>query len=449
MTPPGQLCTAIALFALALAWPSTATSQETHGSGQMSISADGQHIAFTALGVPTSQFVLVHAPTQRATIIQGPLQHIGDLSWSADGDELTFVTSDTHTLGGEGRHVWRLRVTPQGPAIDLLAIIPNVRSPVLTADGRHLATFEGVTFDNSRTGASYRAFAIFERSLSDGIAVRRSAGHNLLGAELSYDRAGAIYTRANHPVFPWTMVIQGAVLPSWIGRDAQGRWNYQWSRDIRGVFSFRILPGETLAEWPTPYPATGVEYGGNFVHALDDGRVVLLTSSNPLRTEDWYDARGMPRRPDRRLALNYVAYGPDGASEILVTDALPEGRGRTGGADISSDGRYLAQVVSVPGENRDNALMYFDNGVLQYETSLTSIMRSAQTITIEATSTPLMTIPSGAHYWPAPPALEPMSIGRAPDFNAHTAFFCESFKRPSFIMLSAVAMMQSSFEIGL
>ncbi|MGE0532018.1 MAG: hypothetical protein AB7G40_09245 [Hyphomonadaceae bacterium] len=398
-----RLYAAIALCVLALAPPTTAHAQEAHGSGQMSMSADGQYIAFTALGVPSSQFVLVHAPTQRATIIQGPLPHIGDLAWSADGDELTFVTSDTQTLSGEGRHVWRLRVTPQAPAIDLLAIIPNVRSPVLSADGRRLATFEGVTFDGARLGASQRAFAIFERSLSDGVAVRRSAGHYLLGGDLSYDRAGAIYTRANHPVFAQTSVIQGMALPGWVNRDAQGRWSYQWSRDIRGIFSFRILPGETQEEWPLPYPAAGVEHGGSFVQALDDGRVVLLTSSNPLRTADWYDARGMPRRPDRSPSFDYVAYEPDGAAEILIADALPEGRGRTGGADISSDGRYFAQVTSVPGERRESALMYFENGVLQHETSLTDIMRIAQTITFAASSTPVMAVPDGAHHWPAPP----------------------------------------------
>jgi hypothetical protein len=389
------LCGAVLGVLLSAASAQGETYVETHSSGRMAMSADGSNIAFVALGMPTSEFVLLNVPTQRAIIIRGPLSHIGDLGWSADGDELTFVTAENHTLGGGGRHVWRLR-PGASPSIDLLAIIPHVRSPVLSSDGRRLGAFEGVMIGDEPSRSSNVAFAIFERSIEDGTATRRSEGHDRSGGTLFYDRAGALYTRLNGPVFPHRTVIRDHVLYDWQNRDDEGRWDTQWFNEVR-AFSFRILPGELLPAWPTAFPA---EARGNLVRPLDDGRVVLFGSANPHRTTEWYDERGRPRQPTRRAQFDYVAYAADGSAEMLVADALPDGAGRTGGHDVSADGRYFAQIVSRT--DRDNILMLYENGTLRSETRVADIATGASRLSIEPSETPIMPAVTEVHRIPAP-----------------------------------------------
>jgi hypothetical protein len=399
-----------ALFGAALmASGASATAQEyiaTHSSGDMSMSADGTNIAFTVIGMRASDFVIFNTQTQRSVIVRGPLSHIGDLGWSPDGDELTFITATNHTLGGEGRHVWRLHPGATEPTIELLALIPYVRSPVLSADGQRLATFEGVVIGDERPWNLRPAYALFERSTLDGAAVRRSDGQFLLAAELYYDRSGGLYTRTNNPVF----VVQGTYGYSWQDRDEAGRWSYQWLRGVNS-FSFRVLPGENLPAWPQSFPSNDTS-GGSLVRPLDDGRVALYSSTNPHGAADWYDDNGMPRRPDRRAIYNIVAFGADGSQEMLVADPLPEGSGRTGGQDISSDGRLFAHVIRRtaeirPGDLSGHTLMVFENGALRIERRVIDLIENAPIVTIEPREQPIMPASLEVHRVPVPVTTPP------------------------------------------
>lgn len=371
----------------------------THGSGEMSMSADGSNIAFTVTGLQASDFVLLDIPTQRAFVVRGPLPHIGDLAWSPDGDELTFVTSNSHTLGGEGRHVWRLRLNGSTPTIELLALIPFVRSPVLSADGQHLATYEGVFVGAGQPASFNRAYAIFERSFSDGSATQRSVGYARLGGTLGYDREGALFVRVNSAVFP-TRGPTGLI--GWASHDDTGREEHQWLADIHAIFSFRILPNDTLPAWPTPFPVERISSGASLVRSLDDGRVVLYSTSNPYSSADWYDNRGRPRTPARHAQYDLVAYAGNGSGEVLVADPLPEGAGRSGGQDISSDGRYFAQVISRrPGQD-DHIMMWYENGVLRSETRVADIVSRASRLSIEPSDVPIIPTSAEVHRIPAP-----------------------------------------------
>jgi hypothetical protein len=396
------------LAALTIALGRPAVAQEyvaRHGGGDMSMSADGTSIAFTVSGLQASDFVLFNAQTRRAFTVRGPLAHIGDLGWSADGDELTFVTSNNQTLSGEGRHVWRLRPADPTPTVELLAVIPHVRSPVLSADGQQLAAFEGIVIGNVRPWDLDRAYALFEHSIASGAVARRSEGQFSLPTELSYDGAGALYTRMLSPTFARRHSFGEGY--GWAERDDGGRWSPEWMRNVRS-FSFRVLPGEVLPTWPEAFPATGTR-GGSLIRPLDDGRVALYSSSNPHTSADWYNENGMPRRPSRRAVYDVVAFGEGGAAEVLVADPLREGWGRTGGQHISSDGRVFAQVVHRHDSTRaggleGNVFMYFERGELVFELPITTMIENAPVIVIAPSDAPIMPTVEDVHRVPAPTA---------------------------------------------
>lgn len=187
-----------ATCAIALASATLAHAQPqlvTHSSGEMAISADGRLVAFSVLGQPANQFILFDTTDKHGYVVDTPRPYVGELTWSPDGDELTFVTAEGHTIGGEGRHVWRLTPKPDGPVVELLAIIPFVRSAALSADGTRLATFEGVIAGDDPYSLGNIAYAIFERTLLDGREQRRSEGYANPVADLQYDRQGALYFR--------------------------------------------------------------------------------------------------------------------------------------------------------------------------------------------------------------------------------------------------------------
>jgi hypothetical protein len=231
----------------------------------------------------------------------------------------------------------------------LLATIPHVRNPVLSADGSTLATFEGVVLGDPPYNTSTRmAYALFERSISDGHATRRSEGQVRFPPNVFYDRTGALFLGGTlEPVFIRSHRLpDGRVSYYWGDGDEKNRWSWQWERDIRGVASFRLSLGEMLAVWPTPFPAHGAIDGARGMRPMNDGRVIAFVSLNNANAADWYDENGMPRTPTRELPYGHVAYDAQGASERLVTPGLPDGVGRTGGSDISADGLRFAQVVS-------------------------------------------------------------------------------------------------------
>lgn len=386
---------------VALAATSNAQSYEaTHGSGGMAMSAEGRFIAFTVVGQPANCFVLFNTEERTATTIETPGPHVGDLGWSPDGDELTFVTAGRHTLGGGGGHVWRMRLSAEGPRIELLALIPLVRSPVLSADGTRLAAFEGVVAGDGPPTMLNTAHAVFERTLSDGRATRRSEGHAELGGDLMYDRAGALFVRLTRPVFPHASRFSGGVLYSWRGRDADGRWETQWRAETGGVEYFRLLPGETLAAWPLPFQIIGAPPHASLVRPLDDGRIALYVRDSPSSVLDWYDERGQARPRPRAgpPPWNYVAFSDNGASEILVRTPLPEGAGRTGGADLSSNGVVFAQVVSQVRESPEShTLMVFERGVISYEAPISDIVSHGRRIVVEPSDIPLVVTDSEPH----------------------------------------------------
>jgi hypothetical protein len=378
-----------AICAITFAAPARAQGS-THSAGEMAISANGQYAAFRVLGYPASQFIFFNTVERRAFVVDTPGPNVGDFGWSPDGDELTFVTAEQHTLGGEGRHVWRLQPNSAGPVIDLLALIPFVRSPVLSADGTRLAAFEGVIAGDGPHNALNTAYALFERSLLDGRATRRSDGHASLIGELRYDRHDALFIRLIMPVFPHATRSRGRVYSSWERRDSAGRYDWDWQRDAGNSDCFRLAPGEMLPAWPSPC----AQRGGSLVGPLDDGRLVMQVSNAPSSALEYYDERGQARRPTPRAGpapFDYVAYAEDGATEVLVRTPLPEGAGRTGGADLSSDGIVFAQVINRAAEGREhNTLMVFERGTLVFELPVSELAAHAQHIVVSPSETPLL-----------------------------------------------------------
>lgn len=397
----------VSTLALMLGGARAQPYETEHGTGEMSMAAGGRFIAFTVLGRPANEFILFDTAERRAIIIEAPEPHVGDLGWSADGDELTFVTSERHAIGGEGRHVWRLRRTPAGHTVELLALIPYVRSPVLSADGARLAAFEGVIVGEGEYNALNTAYAIFERTLSDGRPTRRSEGHAGQVMRLAYDRRDALFIRLPNPVFPHARRYNGRLSYSWRSRDAAGRWDFEWRAETGG-FYFRLLPGEMLPAWPSPaFLIPGVPRGADLVRPMDDGRVAMFVSQRPWSASDWYDERGQarPRRAGGPLPFDYVAYAEDGTAEMLVRTPLPEGAGRTGGADLSADGALFAQVINRRGDHRGgHMLMVFERGALSFEAPVAELVLQAERIVVAPSETPLM-----------PPASQPHRLTVSPD----------------------------------
>jgi hypothetical protein len=360
----------------------------------MAMSPDGAFVAFTLMGTPATQFVLFEVETGRTRIVRAPGQHtdLNDLAWSPDGDELTFVTGAGSVFGGYGSSVWRLRPADSTPLV-LLASIPHVRNPVLSADGSTLAAFEGVVLgDPPYSMATQMAYALFERSISQGHATRRSAGQVKFAPNVFYDRTGAIYLGGTlEPVFIRSLRRpDGRMSYYWGDGDENNRWSWQWGREIHGVASFRLALGDMLAVWPTPFPASGAVDGARGMRPMNDGRVIAFVSLNNASAADWYDENGMPQTPTRELPYAYVAYDAQGASERLVTPGLPQGVGRTGGSDISADGLRFAQVVSrnlrrgvhPANEVWDNldTLEIYDRGELALETRVSEMTANAASI---------------------------------------------------------------------
>jgi hypothetical protein len=353
---------------------------------------------------PATQFVLFDAETRRAQIVRAPPDHtdLRDLAWSPDSDELAFVTGAGSVFGGSGSSVWRLRPRDQSSLV-LLATIPHVRNPVLSADGNTLAAFEGVILgDPPHSSSNGIAYALFERAILDGRAVRRSEGQLRFAPNLFYDPSGALFLGGTlEPVFIRSLARpDGGVSHYWGDGDENNRWSWQWGREIRGVASFRVLPGERLPIWPTPFPASGAIDGARGMRPTNDGRVIAFVSLNNANTTDWYDQNGMPRRPTRELLYGYVAYDAQGVGERLVAPGLPEGGGRTGGSDISADGVRFAQVVSRNlrrsvrpaneiGDSRDSLEIY-DRGELVFEARVSELTANAISIQPTAPYAPLM-----------------------------------------------------------
>jgi hypothetical protein len=400
-----------------LAYPSIVLAQpypcpradSCHGLGTMAMSPDGAFVAFTLMSSPATQFVLFDTGARRAIIVRAPAGHsdLGDLAWSPDGDELTFVTGAASVLGGYGSSVWRLRPRDESPLV-LLANIPHVRHPVLSSNGTTLAAFEGVILGDPPYSPSSMAYALFERATTDGRAVRRSEGHVSFARDIFYDRVGALYIGGMlDPVFIRTLP-NAEVSYYWADNDERNRWSWQWRREIRDVFSFRLAPGELLPNWPIPFPASGALEGAHGMRPTNDGRVITHVSLSNENVTDWYDTRGMPRRPTRELLYGYMAYDAEGVGELFETPALPEGAGRTGGADISEDGSRFAQVISrhlrrgarpanEAWDNRDTLEIY-DRGVLVFEARVSALTTNAPSIQPTDPHVPLMpTSSTGPH----------------------------------------------------
>jgi hypothetical protein len=322
------------------------------------------------------------------------------LAWSADGDELTFVTGAGSVFGGNGSSVWRLRPRDPSPLL-MLAHIPHVRRSILSADGTTLAAFEGVVVGDPPYGRM--AFALFERALSDGQAVRRSEGQVSFVPTLSYDRTGTLFLGGTlEPTFVRSLTLPDGRTSRYWGADS--RRTLQWRREIRDVFSFRLAPGEMLPVWPTPFPASGAFEGAHSVRPMNDGRVIVFASLNNANATDWYDERGMPRRPTRQLLYGYIAYNAQGVGEQLAAPGLPETGGRTGGSDISEDGLRFAEVISLnlpqgvrPANDvwdDQDTLRLFERGELRFEARVSDLTANAATIRPEAPYTPLMPVTS-------------------------------------------------------
>jgi hypothetical protein len=382
-----------AIGAVALATNARAQPQIDHrGCVTMAMSANGRLVAFSVAGLPANQFILFDTADRRARIIETPGAHVGDFAWSPDGDELTFVTAARPAIVGEDGHVWRLRPTTAGPVVvDLLALIPYVHSPVLSADGRRLAAFEGVIAGDGQPGALNIAYGIFERTLLDGRPTRRSEGHGLLPGSLKYDRDGALFILGLIvPAFPQAQRHDGRVLYHWYLRDAAGRWDYQWRRDIGHALYFRLAPGETLPAWPSPFPVTGAPRGAHLVGPLDDGRIAM-------------QVKRPPSSPMDLAPYDYVAYAEDGTAEILVRKPVPDGAGRSG-ADLSANGVLFAQIIHAYGESRDHdRFMVFERGALAFEAPIVTLVAHAQRIVVAPSDTPLTPAMSEPHRFAVDP----------------------------------------------
>lgn len=386
----------------------------------MAMSPDGAFVAFDANQMSASDFVLVDTATRRAVLVRAPAPHtqIGDLAWSADGDELTFITDDRALYEGKASHVWRLRPGGASPSIDLLALIPSVRKPVLSADGQRLAAFEGVVIGEPPPSSPELAFALYERSVIDGSAQRRSESQTQFASRLLYDRRNALFIQGFDPVFVGaTKLPDGRTMHSWGHQDAAGRWSYQWNEERNAVSAFRLLPGEALPAWPTPFPDAHLPFGAHGMRLMNDGRMIVYASLDPANTRangliQWYAPNGMPRRPTRVMTYEYVAYDEEGHGEVLPSAQLPENGARTGGADISEDGRYFAQVASAhlqrgvhsPTEAWDDqsTFAFYDRGRLVFQARVADLIAGATVISPALEQTPRMpvsdTVPHSASF---------------------------------------------------
>lgn len=195
------------------------------------------------------------------------------------------------------------------------------------------------------------------------------------------------------PEFPRAVRSAGRIFYLWGPVDVAGRHNINWYNEIAAGEHFRLLPGETLPVWPSPFPMTGAPRGASLVRPLDDGRIALYGANAPSSVLDWYDERGhaRPRPRSGPVPYDYVAYSESGAPEVLVRTPLPEGAGITGGADISSSGAVFAQVINrytQPSES--HILRVFEHGALSFELPVADIVSTAQRISVAADETPLM-----------------------------------------------------------
>lgn len=388
-----------------------ASSVSIHGVGAMAMSPDGACIAFYTNSMPGNQFALLNLSTRQAILIEAPASHeeIGDLTWSPDGDELTFVTADKDAvlgsiLGGMAKHVWRLRQSPL--TVELLAIIPHVRLPALSSDGSRLAAFEGVVPADAQYDMIGLAYGLFERSLIDGKSTKRSDGYADVVWRLMYDRQDALVLSLFDPVFLKNPEL-GAGEQShllWVGRDATGRWSYAWQTDIRQTYAFRIAPGETLPSWPEPFPPRGLPAQAALLRPLNDGRIVVYGPLDPTRlpvASDWYNERGLPKTPTRTLSpYGYVAVTGNGVAEVLPTPQLPENVGRSGGADVSGDGRLYAEILdhfdnqSVGGGRGDDTLFVYERGSLLFKAKVAALIDHANIARAQLTDSPVVPIES-------------------------------------------------------
>lgn len=364
------------------------------------MSSDGRLLAFTVLGQPANRFVLFDTSTQAAFVIEAPPIHrsIGGLQWSPDGDELTFVTGNQDLLSGEAQHVWRLRPGLPAPAVALLARIPCVSEPMLSADGERLLTLEAIRAEVTDRCNAMTPRIIVERRLTDGIVTQRSVGQSDSTIEVIYDRDDTIYTHRWRPQFLTVMSRRDRTWKTWSEFDSNGRSSVNTDDGLR---TFRVMPGETLAEWPAPHtPADGERL--HLMGALDDGRPVFLGHLEPTNPTDWYDASGRARTQSRELRLGFLALSVDGSIEVLRAEPVPQGGSRTGGVAISGDTRFLAQVISTNiqrgvrpgGEVRDHRdmLRIFEGEVLAFESLVAGLTRDAPVIALDSSSTPLMPV---------------------------------------------------------
>ncbi|MGE0742541.1 MAG: TolB family protein [Hyphomonadaceae bacterium] len=347
------------------------------------MSADGALIAFTVIDMPESQFVLYEVRSGATWIVEAPTEHgqIGDLAWSPDGDELTFVTAPESVLRGGGQHVWRLRILGS-PVVDLLALIPHVRRPVLSADGAYLATLEGVFFEGVRPYAGVVQYALFERSVGDGGYVRRSQAYFTEPVRFQYDRDRNIFLSFLRPVF--------ATEGRWLETGPDGRSGWAWREENRQVDVFRLARGETLAAFPDPWPRDAPA-GAQFVRPSDDGRVILRVSFGEANPLAWYDERGRPRRPLQFARGGFIVCDGEATCEEVPAAELPEDAGRTGGEAISADRRMFAQVISrhvprgvrraegPPWDFRHRLLIY-DHGTPFIDVALADVLERAERV---------------------------------------------------------------------
>src|SRR5262249_2128705 len=138
------------------------------------------------------------------------------------------------------------------------------------------------------------AYALFERSLADGKAIRRSEGQSMLGGRVEYDRTGALLVWGLNPVFRRkSEIVPGTIMESWSHIDSTGRSSI--TSDTGGTY--RLAPGEKLPAWPLK-PLEPKEVS-RLLRSTSDGRYIAwgTLDPNPLSALDWYTDKGMPRTP--------------------------------------------------------------------------------------------------------------------------------------------------------
>lgn len=403
-----------------------------HLGGRMAMSPDAKYIAYFVTGMPATEFALLDTQTHKVTIVQAPEGHrqLDDIGWSPDGDEMTFVTSERSVLGGYGEDVWRLRPDAGGSlVVDLLARIPNVRRPVLSRDGTKLATFERVF---GPTDTFFGTFGLFERNLETGKPIQRSRSYWDVPWALQYDLNDSLVMSVYQPKFAgrFPKNIDPGERFMWLDRDLAGRNAQSWESEIGRVWSFRIVPGDSLAAWPKPFPEHGAPEGARAVRPLNDGRVIVVGSldASNTRGQNLLRGYGSPGQRPGPLKYDYIAYGADGAGEILPSVRAPDGSYSTGGADIAGDGQVFAQILSdnIPlgaktaAEMRDwdsrDTLSIYRGGKLVFESLVTKLAEGAPVVRLSPSGNPIMPIQTEPHRVaappksPAPPPITPVPI---------------------------------------